>query len=159
MLEAVIGVLIASLLVWLARSLGRLMRGLLLPLGLPRLRGAVLLERLRGLRLRRMRAVMRAEAARATALAREVARLRAELRLARAERDEARARLALAGRRGWPAARRQPRPDDDRFQRAKREFARAFHPDRLSRGAPDRALRAAIFRDYWEALRRIERGG
>ncbi|NKC33683.1 hypothetical protein [Falsiroseomonas selenitidurans] len=89
--------------------------------------------RLGGLRLAYSRALARSESARAAALAAEVARLRVELRLARA-----------------------PEP---RFQRAKREFARRFHPDRLPRRTPDRPLRIALFREYWAVLRRIERDG
>lgn len=87
-------------------------------------------------RLGRARALARAEGARAAALAAEVQRLRVELRLLRA---------------GSAAA-------DDRFVQAKREFARRFHPDRLPRGAPDRAIRGGIFREFWAVLKRIERG-
>lgn len=130
------GVLLALLLVGavllgmrLLRAAGRLLRWLRRP-ALPR--------RLRpgALRLGRARAVARAEGARAAALAEEVQRLRVELRLLRAHGAAA----------------------DDRFLRAKREFARRFHPDRLPQGAPDRVLRAAVFRDYWAVLKRIERG-
>ncbi len=67
--------------------------------------------------------------------------------MARAQRDAALARDGGAGR----------APAHDLFQEAKREFARRFHPDRLPAGAPDRALRTAIFRDFWDVLRRIER--
>ena len=91
---------------------------------------------LRARRLGRARALARAEGARAAALAEEVQRLRVELRLLRAKGGGA----------------------DDRFLRAKREFARLFHPDRLQRGAPDRALRTGIFREFWAVLKRIERG-
>ena len=91
---------------------------------------------LRARRLGRARALARAEGARAAALADEVQRLRVELRLLRA---------------GSAAA-------DDRFLRAKREFARRFHPDTLPRGAPDRAIRGGIFREFWAVLKRIERG-
>ena len=87
-------------------------------------------------RLGRARALARAEGARAAALAEEVQRLRVELRLLRA---------------GSAAA-------DDRFLRAKREFARRFHPDKLPRSAPDRAIRGGIFREFWAVLKRIERG-
>lgn len=89
-----------------------------------------------GLRLGRARALARAEGARAAALAEEVQRLRVELRLLRS---------------GSVAA-------DDRFLLAKREFARRFHPDTLPRGAPDRAIRGGIFREFWSVLKRIERG-
>ena len=92
--------------------------------------------RLSALRLGRARALARAEGARAAALADEVQRLRVELRLLRA---------------GSAAV-------DDRFLRAKREFARRFHPDKLPRGAPDRAIRSGIFREFWAVLKRIERG-
>ncbi|MFM2148387.1 MAG: hypothetical protein RLZZ187_693 [Pseudomonadota bacterium] len=91
---------------------------------------------LRARRLGRARALARAEGARAAALAEEVQRLRVELRLLRAKGGAA----------------------DDRFLRAKREFARRFHPDRLPRSAPDRALRTGIFREFWAVLKRIERG-
>jgi hypothetical protein len=88
------------------------------------------------LRLGRARALARAEGTRAAALAEEVQRLRVELRLLRS---------------GSAAA-------DDRFRLAKREFARRFHPDKLPRGAPDRAIRGGIFREFWAVLKRIERG-
>ncbi len=41
---------------------------------------------------------------------------------------------------------------------AKRAFALRFHPDRLAAGGLERALRIAMFREYWAELRRIERG-
>ncbi len=86
------------------------------------------------LRLSRSRAFARAESERAARLAEEVARLRVELRLARQA------------------------PAEPRFQRAKREFARRFHPDRLPPRCPDRRLRIAMFQEYWAVLRGIERG-
>ncbi|MDO9499753.1 hypothetical protein [Falsiroseomonas sp.] len=86
------------------------------------------------LRLSRSRAFARAEGERAARLAAEVARLRVELRLARQA------------------------PAEPRFQRAKREFARRFHPDRLPPRCPDRRVRIAIFQEYWAVLRGIERG-
>ena len=86
------------------------------------------------LRLSRSRAFARAESERAARLAAEVARLKVELRLARSA------------------------PAEPRFQRAKREFARRFHPDRLPPRCPDRRLRIAMFQEYWAVLRGIERG-
>ena len=85
------------------------------------------------LRLTRSRALARSESRRAATLAQEVARLRVEVRLAR-----------QAG----------PEP---RFQRAKREFARRFHPDRVAPRASDRGVRIALFREFWAVLRGIER--
>jgi hypothetical protein len=130
---------------WAWRILRRLARWLHRPW--PR----ALPSRLRGLRLSRSRARACREGARAAALMQEVERLRVELRIARAERDAAlgRARRHLLRRGGA----------DILFQQAKRDFARRFYPDRLPPGARDRTLRVALFREYWEALRRIERGG
>ena len=99
--------------------------------------------RLSRLKPARTRALARQEGPRAAALAEEVQRLRADLRIAQAERD-----LAVAVQ---PAR-------DDRFLRAKQEFARLFHPDSLAPDDPERLLRIAIFRDYWRVLRQIERG-
>lgn len=145
------------LVVWIVSLMVRLFRAVAALLRRPRQQGAVLIARLRGMRLTRSRALARSEGARAEALAAEVRLLRAELRLARAERDTARAELAGLGTVGrWPWRRRLP--PDDRFLRAKREFALRFHPDRLPRGAADRKLRVAMFLDYWQALQRIERG-
>lgn len=144
LIAVVAGCLLAALLVWIGAALARLARGALLLLRMPRRRGAVLVARLRGIRLRRSRALARAAGNRAAAAAAEVRRLRAELRLLRAERDEALARLASL--------------PDDRFLRAKRAFAMRFHPDRLARDAPDRRLRAILFREHWQELQRIERG-
>ncbi|NKE47446.1 hypothetical protein HB662_21895 [Roseomonas frigidaquae] len=90
---------------------------------------------LRALRLSRSRAYARFEGERAALLAAEVARLRVELRLARIA------------------------PAEPRFQRAKREFARRFHPDRLPPRSPDRRIRVAMFQEYWAVLRGIERDG
>ena len=121
----------------------------------PRQRLALFLARLSRLKPLPTRALARQEGPRAAALAEEVHRLRADLRIALAERDlavalrmPARRRIALS----WRRAR------DERFQQAKQEFARLFHPDRLAPDDPERALRTAVFRDYWDVLRRIERG-
>lgn len=148
MLATLAGILLAVLIVLAGRLAWRLLRrigALLRPR--PRRRGRRA-PMLRGLRLRRSRALLRAEAARSARLTAEVRRLRAEVALARAERDRAMARGGDLPARAV---------GHDLFQEAKREFARRFHPDRLPAGAPDRALRSAIFRDFWEALRRIER--
>jgi hypothetical protein len=153
------GCLVAALLVWMFATLLRLLRGVLGLLRMPRRPGAVLLARLRGLRLRRSRALARAEGERAATAEAELRRVRTELRLARAERDEALARLAASD-----AARRVILPwryrvaPDDRFLRAKRAFAMRFHPDRLPRDATERAVRIALFREHWQELQRIGRG-
>jgi|GEM_PF-2266596 len=156
LLVALAGWGVALLLLGLGFGALWLWREVVAVLRLPRRRGAVLAARLRGLRLRRSRALAQREAARSREAAEEVQRLRAELRLLRAERDGALARLALAA--APPRRWHRPRKPDDRFQQAKREFARRFHPDRVPRDAPDRALRLAVFRDHWAALRRIEKG-
>lgn len=159
MLETVAGVVLALLIALVAWTLVRLARALVRLIRLPRQRAAVLTARMRGVRIRRSRALARAEGERAAALAEEVRHLRAELRLARAERNEALGRVAqLEGADGGRFWRRRAGPPDDRFLRAKREFARRFHPDRLVRGAPDRAMRAVIFTEFWSALKQIERG-
>ncbi|WP_203077022.1 hypothetical protein [Falsiroseomonas ponticola] len=149
MLVTLAGTLIAILPVLVAYAIWRLLRAAWRLLRAPRLRLGVLLARAGRLRPPPRQALRAGE----EELAAEVARLRSELRLARAE-------LALA-----EAARRRSgfrlpwrRPGDDRFQQAKIAFARAFHPDRLAEDAADRAIRAAIFRDFWEVLRRIEKG-
>ena len=116
---------------------------------------ALLGARLSRLKPARTRALAREEGPRAAALAEEVQRLRADLRIAQAERDLAVALRAPVRRR---VALPWRRPRDERFQQAKQEFARLFHPDRLAPDDPGRALRIAIFRDYWDVLRRIERG-
>lgn len=152
------GSLVAALIVGAVGALIRLLRGVLRLLRMPRQRGAVLLARLRGLRLRRSRALARNEALRAATALAEVRRLRAELRLARAERDAALARLAEARPAGLFLRARRGAAPDDRFLRAKRAFALRFHPDRMPREAPDRGLRAALFREHWQELQRIERG-
>lgn len=130
------GVLLALLLVGLLALGMRLVRAALQVLRRGRRFSVPRGLALSALRLGRARALARAEGARSAALAEEVQRLRVELRLLRA---------------GSAAA-------DDRFVRAKREFARRFHPDRLPRGAPDRAIRGGIFREFWAVLKRIERG-
>ncbi|MBU8545014.1 MULTISPECIES: hypothetical protein [Roseomonadaceae] len=119
------------LLALMAWGLGRLVARLLHALTRRRPLG-----RWRALRLARSKALVRSEQARAEALAAEVARLRLELRNAR-----------------------QAPASEERFRRAKREFARRFHPDLLPRRSPERPLRIAIFREYWAVLRRIEREG
>ncbi len=93
-------------------------------------------------RLKVARALGRSQAARIAALTAELERSRLALRLA--ERELARLR---AGRPG----------PDDRFLRAKRAFALRFHPDRVWASGTERALRRAIFQEFWAELRRIER--
>ena len=56
------------------------------------------------------------------------------------------------------AARARPGPPDDRFRRAKQAFAVHFHPDRLRCAEPERGIRIGIFSQFWQVLRRIERG-
>lgn len=131
-----LGVVLALVVAALGWALWRLARALraLLPARRP-LKGAPL--RIARLRLRRADA-------RAGAQAEEIRRLRLALRQARQERDALRARTA-------PGAR-------DRFTEAKRAFALRFHPDRLVGTGLERALRGAMFREYWAELRRIERG-
>ncbi len=119
------------LLALLAWGLGRVVARLLRALTRRRPLG-----RWRAARLARSKALVRSEQARAEALAAEVARLRQELRNAR-----------------------QAPASEERFRRAKREFARRFHPDLLPRRSAERPLRIAIFREYWAVLRRIEREG
>ena len=154
MLAMLAGAMIALLLLLLGWWTWRMLLIFGALLRRPWQRRARLPARLRGLRLSRSRALARREGARAAAMAEELQRLRVELRIVRAQRDDALARAERAARK---APRR--RAGDDLFQQAKREFARRFHPDRLPHGTRDRALRIALFRDYWEVLRRIERGG
>lgn len=153
MLVTLAGTLIAILPVLVAYAIWRLVRALWRLLAQPRRRFRVLVARAGRLRLRRPRRPAAEDGPRAEALAAEVARLTTELRLARAQ-------LAVAEAAIDRPALRLPwrRPADDRFHQAKLAFARAFHPDRLAEDAEDRAIRAAIFRDFWEVLRRIERG-
>ncbi|WP_439548104.1 hypothetical protein [Falsiroseomonas sp.] len=156
MLVTLAGTLIAILPVLVAYALWRLMRVAWRLLRQPRMRLGVLaaqVGRLR-LRLRWRRAPLAVGDGPGTAvLAEQVARLKAELRVARAE-------LALleAARPGTGLRLPWQRPADDRFTQAKLAFARAFHPDRLPDGLADTAIRAAIFKEFWDVLRRIERG-
>ncbi len=151
MLVTLAGTLIAILPVLVAYAIWRLLRAIWRLLRRPRKRFSVVLARARRIRLPRRQPAAVEQAAPA-ALVEEVARLKAELRLARAELALAEATKPRGGfRLPWK------RPPDDRFQQAKLAFARAFHPDRLAEDAADRAIRTAIFRDFWEVLRRIER--
>lgn len=150
MLVTLAGTLIAILPVLVAYALWRLMRMLWRLLRQPRMRFGVLVARAG--RLRRRRPSPAVAGADTPALAEEVARLKAELRVARAELallEAARPRTGL--RLPWQ------RPVDDRFHQAKLAFARAFHPDRLPDGVADSAIRAAVFKEFWDVLRRIER--
>lgn len=154
MLVTLAGTLIAILPVLVAYALWRLMRVAWRLLRQPRRRLGVLAARVGRLRLRWRRAPLAGGKGPGTAvLAEEVARLKAELRVARAE-------LALleAARPGTGLRLPWQRPMDDRFIQAKLAFARAFHPDRLPDGLADTAIRAAIFKEFWDVLRRIERG-
>lgn len=47
--------------------------------------------------------------------------------------------------------------DEPRFRAAKSAFARLFHPDTLRDDAPERDIRADMFKQYWAELERIER--
>lgn len=127
------GLLLALLLLGLGLLIRRMLRAawaFVQRLRRPHWRGFTL----PALRLSRSRAFARAESARAELLAAEVVRLRVELRLVRQA------------------------PAEPRFQRAKREFARRFHPDRLPPRSPDRRVRIAMFQEFWAVLRGIERG-
>ncbi|MBU8537690.1 hypothetical protein [Falsiroseomonas tokyonensis] len=128
------GVVLALLVLGLGMLVRRLLRRLAVLLrGLLTVPARPTGYQLRGLRLAHSRALVRSEQRRAEALAAEVMRLRVELRMAKQA------------------------PAEPRFQRAKREFARRFHPDRLPPRSPDRSIRIAIFREYWAVLRGIER--
>ena len=129
-----LGILLALVLTGLACLMARTVR--LVRHRLARLRH---LARPGRWRLGMARALNRSQAARIAELTAELDRTRLALRMA--ERDRARGR----------------RPDD-RFLRAKRAFALRFHPDRWPRPSPERALRRAIFQEFWAELRRIERG-
>ena len=136
-----LGILLALLLFALGALLWRLLRwlcrGLALLLG-PRGAGRRL-PAMRGVRLRASRAQARHQAARIAALTTELERSRRALLLAE-------------------AARARPGPPDDRFRRAKQAFAVHFHPDRLRCAEPERGIRIGIFGQFWQVLRRIERG-
>ena len=92
-------------------------------------------------RLGAARALGRSQAARIALLTAELERTRLALRLAEADQRR-RPAEAVA---------------NDRFRRAKRAFALRFHPDRFAASGPERALRRAIFQEFWAELRRIER--
>lgn len=151
MLVTLAGTLIAILPVLVAYAIWRLMCAVWRLLRQPRRRLAVIVARAGRLWPSRRRTPV--GDSQQAQMAEEVARLKAELRVARAE-------LAVAQASQVRTPLRLPwrRPVDDRFHEAKLAFARAFHPDRLAEDATDRAIRAAIFRDFWEVLRRIERG-
>lgn len=152
MLVTLAGTLIAILPVLVAYALWRLMRMLWRLLRQPRMRFGVLVARAGRLRRRRSSTAVSGEGPDPAVMAEEVARLRAELRVARAELAVLEAARPGTGVR-WPWR----RPVDDRFHQAKLAFARAFHPDRLPEGAADSAIRAAVFKEFWDVLRRIER--
>jgi hypothetical protein len=136
-----LGILLALVLFALGALLWRLLRwvrrgfGLLFGAARPGHRAVAL----RGVRLRASRALSRQQAARIAALMEELARTRRALQLAE-------------------AARACPGPLDERFRRAKQAFAPHFHPDRLCCAEPERAIRIRIFQQFWQVLRRIERG-
>lgn len=153
-----LGILLAGLLAWLGLLVWRVVRLVRLRLlagrvfrlpglSLPRLRPSA--------RLGQARRRLRAADDRAADLVAEVVRLRLALRVAEKERDSARAALAAAPRRRLLPTRP---PVEDRFQQAKRAFALRFHPDRPGLPAAERALRTAMFQEFWGELRRIERG-
>lgn len=153
-----LGILLAALLAglgWLSWRGLRMLRLRLLAGRAFRL-PAVHLPRLRGsARLGQARRRLHAADDRAADLVAEVVRLKLALRVAEKERDAARAALVEAPRRAlWPIR----APQDDRFQQAKRSFALRFHPDRPGILAAERSVRAAMFREFWGELRRIERG-
>ena len=128
-------ILAAGILVWrLLRWLGR---GLALLFG--PLRAGRRLPAMRGVRLRTARAQNQRQSARIAALTTELERTRRALLLAE-------------------AARGRPGPPEDRFRRAKQAFAVHFHPDRLRCAEPERRIRIGIFTQFWQVLRRIERG-
>ncbi len=153
-LASALGLILAGGVVAIVMGLLHLTRAIRRLLRTPAAEARLAVEKLRGLRLRRMRAAARAEGERAAEAIAEVRRLRLELRRVRAERDVALARLAEAPRpRAWFEG-----TEDDRFQRAKRAFARRFHPDHAPGDAGERRLRARLFREFWQELRQIERG-
>ncbi|MFC7474046.1 hypothetical protein ACFQS7_06760 [Dankookia sp. GCM10030260] len=136
-----LGILLALLILALGALLWRLLRwvgrGVALLFG-PRKAGRRL-SAMRGVRLRASRAQSHRQAARIAALKTELDRTRRALLLAE-------------------AARARPGPPDDRFRRAKQAFAVHFHPDRLRCAEPEQGIRSGIFSQFWQVLRRIERG-
>jgi len=135
-----LGVLIAVVITGLVWGALRLLRGL--RRGLALLLGGRAGDRvaaIRGVRLRAARAMGRSQADRIAALTGELDRTRRALLLAE-------------------AARTRPGPPEDRFRRAKQAFAVQFHPDRLRCPEPERGIRIGIFAQFWQVLRRIERG-
>ena len=143
-----LGVLIAVVITGLVWGVLRLLRAL--RRGLALLLGGRAGERVRdrvaaiwGVRLRAARAIGRSQADRIAALTSELERTRRALLLAEAAR-------------GRPD--RRSGPPEDRFRRAKQAFAVQFHPDRLRCPEPERGIRVGIFAQFWQVLRRIERG-
>ena len=130
LLILVVGFLLWRLLRWLGRGLALLFG--------PRRVGRRL-PAMRGVRLRAARAQGQQQAARIAALASELDRTRRALLLAE-------------------AARTRSGPPEDRFRRAKQAFAVRFHPDRLRCVEPELGIRIGIFSQFWQVLRRIERG-
>jgi hypothetical protein len=47
---------------------------------------------------------------------------------------------------------------DEKFRAAKRTFAKKFHPDQAVGGTAEKAVREAVFKEFWTELERIERG-
>ena len=136
-----LGIFLAVLLFALGSLLWRLLRwlwrGLALLFGHPN--AGQRLPAMRGVRLRASRAQRRHQADRIAALTNELERTRRALSLVE-------------------AARAKPGPPEDRFRRAKQAFAVHFHPDRLRCAQPELGIRIGIFSQFWQVLRRIERG-
>ncbi len=48
---------------------------------------------------------------------------------------------------------------DHKFRQAKRLFARLYHPDHAKGDGLERLIRAEFFKEFWQELERIDRGG
>jgi len=105
---------------------------------------------------------------RASELSTRIALLERQLADAEAEIDRLRAlgKRVVAERDKWERIARDLRAninlaDNNRmFQEAKRSFAKLYHPDSSgSLGAMESAVRKEVFKEFWDVLERIERGG
>ncbi|WP_119419689.1 hypothetical protein [Desertibaculum subflavum] len=81
----------------------------------------------------------------------ENAELRRKGRIAVAERDKLRALIAdLEANRGYESN------ATARFEKAKKAFARLYHPDNQRGTTIERAVRTEIFKEFWAELEKIE---
>lgn len=93
----------------------------------------------------------------ATLLSAEEWKGRAYKTMERAKRAERRVQELEMRVRQFEEAIRASGGGNDIFQRAKREFARMYHPDNVGGSSIERMVRAEIFKEFWAVLETIEK--